>query len=45
VGNRADIVAKPQRDGVRYVDFAYVAPSGEFRLSLPENRCHLIDSD
>jgi len=45
VGNRSDIVARPQRDGVRYLDFAYVAPSGAFRLSLPEDRCYLIDND
>jgi len=45
VGNRSDIVARPQHDGVRYVNFAYQAPSGEFRLSLPEERCYLIDTD
>ncbi|MDO6747727.1 6-carboxytetrahydropterin synthase [Gilvimarinus sp. 1_MG-2023] len=45
IGTREDIVGEELCQGRPYYQFAYQAPQGHFRLSLPQTQCYIIDSD
>ncbi|MCP4995427.1 MAG: hypothetical protein GY934_16865 [Gammaproteobacteria bacterium] len=45
IGNRDDLIDEHEESGNRYYRFGYQAPQGRFELSLPSDRCYLIDTD
>lgn len=45
IASREDLVGETQRDGVRYLRFAYTAAQGPFELELPARCCYLLDVD
>lgn len=45
IGTRQDVVSEYERDGIAYLDFAYQASQGSFRLTLPRKAVYLIDAD
>lgn len=45
VGAREDLRGESRRDGVAYWEFGYRAAQGEFALTLPRDRCYLIDAE
>lgn len=45
IGTRADVRDTRQENGKPYHHFAYRAEQGAFELTLPAERCYLIDSD
>ena len=45
IGSRADLIGTSRRDGVEYCEFGYRSSQGSFGLTLPKERCYLIDND
>lgn len=45
IGTRADIAATPVHGDSPYYHFAYVSQQGPFELTIPQDRCYLIDTD
>lgn len=45
LGTEENIVEESTRGGDSYLTFAYEAPQGEFRLSLPKQRCDVITTE
>lgn len=45
IGSQADLQSSEDIDGIEYYTFAYTANQGDFELTLPANRCVLIDTD
>lgn len=45
IGTREDIRAEYSENGIDYLHFTYRSQQGEFELSLPKQRCYLIDTD
>lgn len=45
IGNRQDLQKRFERKGREYWVFGYQAPQGEFRLTLPADRCYLLDTE
>lgn len=45
IGTREDIIGEPTLNNRSYYQFAYQAPQGQFRLSLPQEQCYIIESD
>lgn len=45
IGTREDIAESFTDAGIEYLRFAYEADQGSFELTLPADRCYLIDSD
>jgi 6-pyruvoyl-tetrahydropterin synthase len=45
IGNHEDLVGEPRRGGSAYYAFGYRAAQGQFGLTLPRDRCYLIDSE
>lgn len=45
IGSRDDLTAETEHNGKAYLQFAYTARQGLFRLELPKKRCYLIDAE
>jgi 6-pyruvoyl-tetrahydropterin synthase len=45
IGTREDLVGESVLDGIVYWEFGYRAAQGSFSLTLPRERCYLIDGD
>ena len=45
IGSQEDLVSENQLDGKDYLQFAYSANQGAFKLQLPKKRCYLIDAE
>lgn len=45
IGTRADLIGNSRRDGIEHLEFGYRSAQGDFGLTLPAERCYLIDTD
>ncbi len=45
VGTREDIAARTENEGQNYLRFDYHSQQGHFQLTIPENRCYIMDED
>lgn len=45
IGCRDDLAGETERNEKQYLQFAYTAKQGLFRLELPKKRCYLIDAE
>lgn len=45
IGTRSDIYREYTEADIRYIQFRYTACQGQFELSLPADKCYLVDID
>jgi len=45
IGSSTDVTDQFSRDGIDYIRFSYTACQGLFELTLPAEKCYLVDTD